>query len=115
MAYKKNITLPTQVVVSYFTIAQIDLPVWHRGNSWTQGSITFNRYVSQEAYKAGADPIDYLTYVVDGGAFTQLNFVTQDGLLIGLYSLLQSFITDFADAEIVDVTPNPDHTDGGVI
>ena len=53
--------------------------------------------------------------MVNGGAFTQLNFVTQDGLLIGLYSLLQSFITDFADAEIVDVTPNPDHTDGGVI
>lgn len=115
MAYKKQIVLPTQVTLGYFAISQIDLPVWHRNNSWTSGRITFDRYLSQQAFRSGAQRFDYITFDLSGEAFTHLNFFTQDGLLMELYPLLQNFIPEFADAEIVDVIPDPNVPDGSVV
>ena len=118
MAFQKAITLPSQVVLSYHVIEQIDLPVWRRnqgpGKGWTRGVISLARYVSKEAYEAGADPFDRVLTDITGYDFLGLNFTNDDTMLKSAYELIKDKWVDFGDADIVDVTPSQTPEDGTV-
>ena len=114
MAFLKPITLPSQVVLGYHVIEQIDLPVWRRGKAWSRGVVSLARYVSRDAYDSQAEPFDRISLDITGWDFLTLNFTNEDTMIKSAYELVQSKAVDFGDAEIVDVAPGAVPEDGTV-
>jgi hypothetical protein len=103
MAFLKEVTLPSQVVLNYHVIEQVNLPVWQKATSWTKGVVSISRFVNKAAFDFGASPFDWTTVSLDPQSLGQLDYTSEAATLAGLHDLIKATSVDYGDAEIVDL------------
>lgn len=96
----KTVTLPSQMVLQYHVIQQIDLPIYQEGKGWLPGVFSVARYATKAAFLSGSSPYDTALITLPGLDFLALDFSSDSAMLASSYGLIVDKSVAYGDAEI---------------